>query len=100
MRFGSQSDYIMRTYTKPIPDKDSCYFCKKKMHIGNYDYFLVKKATKPPRTSRRWSNVGVACDPCGESNDTMIDPWNLKANTKGEAPPRQANYTLPNGRRI
>jgi hypothetical protein len=37
------ANFIMRTYNKPIPNKDTCYFC-------------------------------------GESNDTRIDPWNLKAN--------------------
>jgi len=72
------------TINKPIPNKDACYFCGEKMHIGNYEYFLVQKAEKPPRSPHRWKNVGVACDPCGESNNTRIDPWvgNLKANAK------------------
>jgi hypothetical protein len=70
----------MNAYTKPIPNKNTCYFCKARMHIGNYEYFLVQRATKPPKTPRRWANVGVACDPCGGSNNTRIDPWNLKVN--------------------
>ena len=45
------------------------------MHIGNYEYFVVKKANKPPRTPHRWCYVGVACNECGESNETTIDPW-------------------------
>ena len=76
------TDFIMRTYTKPIPNENTCYFCKTKMYIGNYEYFLVQKATKPPHTPRRWQYVGVACDPCGESNNTRIDPWKLKASDK------------------
>ena len=69
----------VRIYNKTIPNKGRCYFCKDVMHIASSEYFMVCEATKPPRTPHRWENVGVACDDCGGSNDTHIDPWKNKS---------------------
>ena len=76
----------------------NCYFCNSPMGLTNYEHFIIEKATKPPRSPRRWETVGVACNPCGELNATRIDPWNAEANTRKHSRDRGCTGKINLGR--
>jgi hypothetical protein len=53
-----------------------CIYCDKDLTFTNYDYFVYRKAIKPPYTPHRWENAGYVCNSCEiEGKPTQEDKW-------------------------
>lgn len=41
-----------------------CIYCNKDVTAVDYEYYLVRKATKPKGSPYRWKIIGFCCDNC------------------------------------
>lgn len=57
-------------------DNKKCYHCGDEIGF-NSSYYRMEKAIKPPKSYRRYIDIGVCCELCieGKNLPTRIDEW-------------------------